>query len=569
MEILYLPSLSVSIDSAEHEKVSAYNADYEALILKKTLSESFIAQHSQTMPATEKSREVQAQGIFSENVCVQVSPFEIHAATPEPDEAERISMFLKQKAESSMNFLVKSPCTLLHPSPQHYPPPIESESIRKKKIKKKEGHSINGQSATISRRSSFLSESGTETQEDGKTGIEPLAISEIDQLSENLPISLHKSAKLVEKILCQNSYHKEQMIYRNFPSIEQENSGLYKLFSFYTESLSNFSISTLEWSTHNSDLLAVGYRNKKTSETQGQLLFWSLKNPNFPEKTIFLNSGVSCIAFSHIDQFLLGLDDGSITVWDIKKFQSESCPIASKKIHTAPVFGIRWMDQSRFISVGGDGSVIMWSFKKELEGSIIHKSHRFGNDVFRDSQLLCVELSQDPTVYFTGASDGTLKKCSTIYTEKELSSIPAHSGSISCISSNPFCQDLFLTASSDWSVKLWNTKDVSEPVTCLQSIDLCDAINDLTWHPKNSSCFALAADDGRVELWDLSRKALDPIYTYYGNISMTSLRYSPNAPVIAAGDCDGKVHVIRVIDSELPLMSIAEQQSRVRNCLSK
>merc|ERR1719223_944233 len=107
----------------------------------------------------------------------------------------------------------------------------------------------------------------------------------------------------------------------------------------------------------------------------------------------------------------------------------------------------------------------------------------------------------------------------------------------------------FLTCSADWTMKLWTTRQVAghpmdAPLLTFQSQDLSDAVNDVTWAPHNSTCFAAAMDDGRVELWDLSEKPLDPIVVHYPRAHQnrnkrTCIRFSPNSPVLVAGDDQG------------------------------
>jgi WD40 repeat protein len=36
-------------------------------------------------------------------------------------------------------------------------------------------------------------------------------------------------------------------------------------------------------------------------------------------------------------------------------------------------------------------------------------------------------------------------------------------------------------------------------------------VNDIMWSPITSSCFALVADDGRIEIWDLKIDPLAPV----------------------------------------------------------
>lgn len=46
----------------------------------------------------------------------------------------------------------------------------------------------------------------------------------------------------------------------------------------------------------------------------------------------------------------------------------------------------------------------------------------------------------------------------------------------------------------------------------LKSIDLIDEIIDVQWSPFSSTTFATICKDGRVELWDISKKNFDPIF---------------------------------------------------------
>ncbi len=51
------------------------------------------------------------------------------------------------------------------------------------------------------------------------------------------------------------------------------------------------------------DILAVGYREARSPYTlnevdDGLLLFWSLRNPDYPERKLHLPSGVTALDFS-------------------------------------------------------------------------------------------------------------------------------------------------------------------------------------------------------------------------------------------------------------------------------
>lgn len=52
---------------------------------------------------------------------------------------------------------------------------------------------------------------------------------------------------------------------------------------------SNYSVTNADWNPINKDLLAVTYQleahlDSKSNDKEGLLMFWTLKNPAFPEK---------------------------------------------------------------------------------------------------------------------------------------------------------------------------------------------------------------------------------------------------------------------------------------------
>lgn len=59
---------------------------------------------------------------------------------------------------------------------------------------------------------------------------------------------------------------------------------------------------------------------------------------------------------------------------------------------------------------------------------------------------------------------------------------------------NPFYCDVFLSASADWTVKLWDHNQAAP----LMSFDLNSPVGDVAWAPYSSSVFAVATTDGKV-----------------------------------------------------------------------
>ena len=74
---------------------------------------------------------------------------------------------------------------------------------------------------------------------------------------------------------------------------------------------------------------------------------------------------------------------------------------------------------------------------------------------------------------------------------------------------------------------------------------LAGQVNDVIWSPHNSTSFAAAMDDGRVELWDLKKKPLDPILVHYprglqGNCRRTVVRVALDRTSGTAEKCTGQ-----------------------------
>eukprot|EP00330_Aristerostoma_sp_ATCC50986_P007875 CAMPEP_0114583420 /NCGR_PEP_ID=MMETSP0125-20121206/7149_1 /TAXON_ID=485358 ORGANISM="Aristerostoma sp., Strain ATCC 50986" /NCGR_SAMPLE_ID=MMETSP0125 /ASSEMBLY_ACC=CAM_ASM_000245 /LENGTH=200 /DNA_ID=CAMNT_0001776851 /DNA_START=1898 /DNA_END=2500 /DNA_ORIENTATION=+ len=160
-------------------------------------------------------------------------------------------------------------------------------------------------------------------------------------------------------------------------------------------------------------------------------------------------------------------------------------------------------------------------------------------------------LKNEGSLYLASSEDGTIHKCSKSYTDGYLESYFGHKGSVYKVRSNPFCSDLFLTCSADWTCGLWNWKEDS----CkgfYKSLNLFDEVYDIEWNPWRSTMFGSVAKDGRLEIWDLSMEANDPIFTDPEDLkdkelpARKTIKFSANNPIIVTGDVNGDIKVYRL-----------------------
>ena len=100
------------------------------------------------------------------------------------------------------------------------------------------------------------------------------------------------------------------------------NRRLEKLWSFNCDITNGRTVSAMCWNSVRQDVLAVAFGQFEfADQKEGLIVFWSLKNPEYPERTIKNPVGVTSLAFSSKSPHLLaaGCHDGTIYVYDVSK----------------------------------------------------------------------------------------------------------------------------------------------------------------------------------------------------------------------------------------------------------
>lgn len=251
-----------------------------------------------------------------------------------------------------------------------------------------------------------------------------IAYREADKIMKNLNLNDHLST--VERAIQQNIYHHRQLLYRNYPFIEEnllslikqtENSSqddqssnvdpnspngescdlkeeiitentslqikndretkLLPLWSFSCDLTVGRTVSCMAWNIAIEDLLAVSYSSFEFNNNQdGLVLLWSLKNPEYPQQIFRTNCGVTSIEFSSLHPNLLavGQYNGVVAIYDMNK-KNESYPILEscqgKGSHIDAVWQVKWINKGNergenLVSISSDGRVTEWSMKKGL-----------------------------------------------------------------------------------------------------------------------------------------------------------------------------------------------------------
>jgi len=399
--------------------------------------------------------------------------------------------------------------------------------------------------------------------------------------------------RVVERMVSQNIYQSKHLQYRHIaqlmvnanknadsdeataiPSLADSvgggGSSFSKLWSFASDASQMRNVSCLQWNPENRDLLAAGYGEFDfEKQDDGVILFWSLKNPDSPDKIIHTPCGVTAIAFSrhHPNLLAAGLYDGTVCIFDVRKDSSK--PVLESGHgpgvkHTDPVWQLTWVDHGTgrgevLVSISSDGRVTKWDMRQGLENQDLMKLKRVVNMAKQASQNskpggggsegiisrrasgMCIAFSpKDPNLYMAGTEDGAIHKCSCSYNEQHLETFFGHSGPVYKLQWSPFCPNTFLSCSADWSIKLWHQECSYAIFTFFSTTDY---VADVCWSPYNSTVFASVTGDGRVDVWDISVNTLDPLSSVKTGKRLSTVAFSMASPVLVVGHEGGGVDV--------------------------
>lgn len=357
--------------------------------------------------------------------------------------------------------------------------------------------------------------------------------------------------------------------------IETSEPGLNTLWTYACSASRGRTVTCTAWNKQTVDILAAGYGDFEfASEKSGLACCWSLKNPEFPERMYKMPCSVTSIDWceSRPNLLAVGTADGTVVVFDVSLqtdkpiVTSDDQPHHLKHVNT--VWQVKWakfgtQDQKEaleesIISGSSDGRILkgvmvpnkgvqitdLMRIKRVLKDTKTAQNSK-GQAAFMALRGTCMSLDfwkQDPHVYLLGTEDGSVHKCSTSYSEQFVTNYFGHGGPVYNTSWSPFVEDLFMTCSADWTMRIWDhTSEDALKVLRFSS----KAILDCAWSPHSSTVMA-SVSDGGLSIWDLSVKELDPIIvldTTEAGTKLTSVTFSSKTNAVLYGDNDGKITV--------------------------
>jgi dynein intermediate chain len=346
-------------------------------------------------------------------------------------------------------------------------------------------------------------------------------------------------------------------------------------------------ISDIGFSPKYPELLLASYTKNPSAphDPAGVLQIWNEHMPSRPEYVFHASSDILTAKFSPFHPSLVvgGCYSGQVLVWDTRS--KSHAPVQKTPLtgsgHAHPVYSIDIVgtqNANNIISCSTDGTVCTWSIDMlaspqetlELLAPPPAKSE--------DVAPLCIAFPQaDPTYFLAGTEEGTIYACHRYERAGAKAGVDArirysgHSAPVTALDFHPVrgavdLGDLVLSASMDWSVKVWRVRppaamggtatgaaSVQAPLLDIPREDL---IYDAKWSPVRPGIFACVDGGGSLEIWDMNADVEVPVarVTPKERTAQGWLKRSLNRVAwernegkrIAVGGLDGQVSVYEV-----------------------
>lgn len=291
--------------------------------------------------------------------------------------------------------------------------------------------------------------------------------------------SMESALKIMGRLVNQNAgdeIFQDFKYYEDKADIIKPGQGtLLPLWRFSNDRTGRKQVTSMCWNPRYNDLFAVGYGSYEfTRQSTGVVCCYSLKNTSHPEYVIGTESGVMCLNFhqDHPSLLAVGCYDGSVSVYDIGNGSKK--PIYSSSIrsgkHSDPVWQVRWFDgktsnkEMNFYSISSDGKVAIWTMSKndlKMEPVMLLKHASFSKEDLDEPTLtgLAGGCSFDfnaslESLFLVGTEEGNIHECSKAYSGQYIKSYDGHHMAVNTVQWNPFHEDIFISCSADWTVKV-------------------------------------------------------------------------------------------------------------------
>ncbi|KAJ3388257.1 hypothetical protein HDU84_000178 [Entophlyctis sp. JEL0112] len=402
-----------------------------------------------------------------------------------------------------------------------------------------------------------------------------------------------KSTKLVERAL--NSKADNLVDYTLGDDDSSKNAdagnGVNSLYSFFDDRWTkNRSVTEVAWSPRHPELLLAAYNKNHMSvnDPDGIVLVWNMHAPNRPEFIFHAQSDVTAACFSdfHPNYIVGGTYSGQVLIWDNRAKSSAvlKTPLSAAG-HTHPVFSLSVVgtqNAHNLVTCSTDGTMCSWTLDMLASPQeILELAHNpIDSSNLRPTNEIAVTTfgfpANETATFWVGTEEGCVYQANR-YDQaggkagiNGTESYVGHDGMITSIHFHPQngphdFSDLFITASVDWTVKLWKARNPSKavatalpptttaatqkikPIYSFEQGD--DYVFDAKWSPVHPSVFACVDGNGELNVYDLNGEVEVPsasITLADGKSALNKLAWDKTGSKVSVGAADGRVHVCDV-----------------------
>lgn len=367
-----------------------------------------------------------------------------------------------------------------------------------------------------------------------------------------------------------------------------------ELAQFYDERWSKKRmISSIDFSQKFKELVLASYTKNPSAphDPDGIVQVWNLHLLERPEFVFHAQSDILTAKFSpfHPNVIIGGAYSGQVLLWDTR---AGSAPVQKTPLtgsgHTHPVYSIDIVgtqNANNIISCSTDGAVCGWSVDMLAQPQESLTLLAPQPSKTEDLSPTCMAFPRaDPTFFLVGSEEGTIFPCHRYDRAGAKAGVDArvsykgHAAPVMSVDFHPAwgpvdLGDLVLSASLDWSVKLWKVRAPAATSTMggaggagaqgggqvapLMEFVREDVVYDAAWSPVKPGVFALVDGAGWVELWDVTVETEEPVARISPSQrkdgrsmlskSLNKIAWEPTeGRRLAAGGIDGALSVFEV-----------------------
>ncbi|KAL2174743.1 WD40-repeat-containing domain protein [Thermothelomyces heterothallicus CBS 202.75] len=356
-------------------------------------------------------------------------------------------------------------------------------------------------------------------------------------------------------------------------------------------------VSAVDFSPRFPELLLASYTKNPTAphDPDGIVQVWNLHLHDRPEFVFHAQSDILTAKFSpfHPNLIVGGAYSGQVLLWDTR---ARAAPVQKTPLtgngHTHPVYCIDIVgtqNANNIISASTDGAVCGWSVDMLAQPQESLTLVAPLPSKTEDLAPTCIAFPQaDPTFFLVGSEEGPIYPCHRYDRAGAKAGVDTrvsyrgHAAPVMSVSFHPArgpvdLGDLVLSASLDWSVKLWKVRapaatsagvggtvaaggaagGAGPAVAPLLDIVREDVVYDAAWSPVKPGVFGLVDGAGWLELWDITVETEEPVSRISPSPrkdgrtmlskSLNKLAWEPSeGKRLATGGIDGAVTVFEV-----------------------